>query len=98
MAVLRDVAALGLRNLQEITADASEADRLRRRRTLVSHRHLLEIVLIHPKQKSASDENRYQSTHDLIVFPTLAACKNVALLRVEEGTGEAFRGGAQTGM
>lgn len=63
MAVQGDVAALGLRNLQKIHADASEADRLGGRGALVGRRHFLEIVVIDPKQKRGSDKNRDESSH-----------------------------------
>jgi hypothetical protein len=63
MAVLRDVAALPLGNLHKIAAHASQADCLRRGRAFIAHRHLLEIVVIHAKEKSTRNENRDQGTH-----------------------------------
>jgi hypothetical protein len=45
--------------------------------------------VIHAKQEGACDEKRDQGTHDLIFFPTLAACKKLALVRMEEGTPQA---------
>jgi hypothetical protein len=87
MAVLRDIASLSLSNLQEIAADASKANGLSGGGALVGCRHFSEIVVIYPKQKSASDKNRGQGTHDLIVFPSAAARKNVIPVRAEECTG-----------
>jgi len=86
MAVQREESPFCLRNLQEIAADAGQADRLCGGGALVGRRHFLEIVVIHAKQKGTCDEKRDQGTHDLIVFPTLAACKYLALARAEEGT------------
>jgi hypothetical protein len=53
--------------------------------------------VIHAKQEGACDEKRDQGTHDLIVFPTLAASKNLAFVRAEEGTRRAARQGCSNG-
>ncbi len=78
MAVLRDVAALGLRNLQEVASDSGEADCLCGRGAFVGSRHFLEVVVIHAKQKGAGDENRNQGTHKVIVCPAPKAGKSTA--------------------
>ncbi len=78
MAVLRDVAALRLGHLQKIGADANEADCLRRGRAFIGHRHLLEVVVIDAKQKSTSNENRDQSTHNRSLALGRSACKSGA--------------------
>src|SRR5580700_6971381 len=78
MAVLRDVAALPLGNLQKIAADAGEADCLRRGRAFIGHRHLLEIVMIDAKEKSTRNENRDQRTHTTSLARDSSACKSGA--------------------
>ena len=73
MAILPDVTALGMGDKYEVLADANEGGRLRNSGALVGGGHFLEIVVVHGKQKTASNENRSQGSHKPIVFRAAAA-------------------------
>ncbi len=78
LAVDGDVAVFRIGNLQKVHANASQADGLRGSSTFIRGRHLLQIEMIHDKEKSGTDQNTDKKAHARIMARLAAHFKRSA--------------------
>jgi hypothetical protein len=84
VAIQGDVAALRLRDLQQISADAGQADGLRGSSAGISRGHSGQIEVVDPEKESSYNKKNGKGAHTEIVYARRSPDKHVQPLRIEK--------------